>query len=56
MLVRIANRTGPDQTASEEAVCRCLSRPFWQAPSVPNFRTFSVDPVSLRNQSLVRYK
>ena len=45
MLVRIANREDPDQTASEEAVCSgsaLFSRPFWQATSVQNFRTFSI--------------
>ena len=45
MLVRIANRKDPDQTASEEAVwsgLHCLSRHFWQATSVRNFRTFTI--------------
>ena len=35
MLVRIANREDPDQTAASEAVgLYCLFRPFWQAISV----------------------
>ena len=45
MLVRIANREDPDQTAFEEAVSSgsaCLSRPFWQATSVLNFGTASI--------------
>ena len=44
MLVRIANRDDPDQTASSEAVwsgSARLSRLFWQASSVRNFRTFT---------------
>ena len=35
MLVRIANREDPGQTASDH-----LSRPFWWATSVQNFRTY----------------
>ena len=35
MLVRIANNENPDQTASP--------RPFWQAISVQNLRTATVD-------------
>ena len=44
MLVKIANRKDPDQTASSEAVCyvSALFRPFWQATSVQNFRIFTV--------------
>ena len=47
MLVRIANKEDPDQTASSEAVflqkqsdlgILCLSRHFCQATYVPNFR------------------
>ena len=38
LLVRIANREDPDQTASSEMQSvlglHCLSRPFWQAISV----------------------
>ena len=39
MLVRIANREDPDQTASSEEKqsdlgLSCLSRPFWQTTSV----------------------
>ena len=36
MLVRIANREAPDLGLP------CLSRLFWQATRVPNFRTFTV--------------
>ena len=39
MLVRITNREDPDQS---DLGLHCLSRPFWQATSVQNFRTFSV--------------
>ena len=42
MLARIANREDPDQTASSQQSdlgLHCLSRPFWQATSDPNFRT-----------------
>ena len=42
MLARIANREDPDQTASSALGLPCLSRPFWQATSVRNFRTFTV--------------
>ena len=38
MLVRIANVEAPDQTASSAL----LSRPFWQAIIVRNFRTFTI--------------
>ena len=41
MLVRITNREDPDQTASSDLGLPCLSRPFWQATSVRNFRTFT---------------
>ena len=41
MLVKIANRKDPDQTAN--LGLRCLSRPFKQSISVQNFRTFTVD-------------
>ena len=41
MLVRIANREDPDQTASSEAVTIWLVL-FWQTTSVRNFRTFIV--------------
>ena len=37
MLVRIANRTGPDQTVSKKQSdlgLLCLTMPFWQATSV----------------------
>ena len=42
-LVRIANREDPVQTAFESRLgLHCLSRPFWQATSVQNFRIFTV--------------
>ena len=37
MLVTIANREEPDQTASSDLGLRCLS---WQATGVRNFKTF----------------
>ena len=44
--VSIANREDPNQTASPEKQSDlglpCLLRPFWQATSVQNFRTFTV--------------
>ena len=40
MLVRMANREDPDQTA-------CLSRTFKQVTSVQNFRTFTVSILPL---------
>ena len=40
MIVRIANREDPDQTA--DLGLHCSSRPFWQTTSVQNFRTFTV--------------
>ena len=45
MLVRIANREDPDQTAYSEAVRSgsALFRLFILATSVQNFRTFTVD-------------
>ena len=46
MLVRIVNREDPDQTVSLEEQPdqdqHCLSRTFWQATSVRNFRTFTI--------------
>ena len=39
ILVRIANREDPDQTASSDLG---LSRPFWQTANVRSFRTFTV--------------
>ena len=43
VLVRIANREYPDQTASSTDLgLPCLSRPFWQATSVQIFRTFTI--------------
>ena len=45
MVVSLANREDPDQTASSEAI-QCGSvlfvYVFWQAISVQNFRTFIV--------------
>ena len=40
MFVRIANREDPDQQS--DLGLPCLSRPFGQATSVRNFRTFTV--------------
>ena len=40
MLVRKANMEDSDQTAS--SVMGCLSRPFWQATSIQNFRPFTI--------------
>ena len=37
--VRVANREDPDQS---DLGLPFLSRPFWQVPSVQNFRTFTV--------------
>ena len=48
MLVRIANREDPDQTASSEAAwygSALLPRPFCQATSVRNFRTSTVSKI-----------
>ena len=44
MDVRIANREEPDQIASLDLiwVCPVLTRLFWQATSVRNFRRFTV--------------
>ena len=39
MLVTIANMEDPDQSGLG---LRCLSRHFWQATSIQNFRTFIV--------------
>ena len=47
MLVIIANREYPDQTASQKQSdlgLHCLSRPFWQVTSFQNFRTFTILP------------
>ena len=41
MLVRIANREDPNQTASDLGLHRVL-RPLWQAISFLNFRTFTL--------------
>ena len=45
MLARIANGEDPDQTASEaqsDLGLHCLSRSFWQATRVRNFRTVTI--------------
>ena len=47
MLVRIANREDPDQTRlllqkQSNLGLPYLSRPFWQAASVQNFRIFTI--------------
>ena len=41
ILVRMASREDLDQTASDLGL-HCLSRPFLQATSVRNFRTFTI--------------
>ena len=41
ILVRIANREDPDQTQSDLGL-HCSPRPFWQATSIKNFRTYIV--------------
>ena len=41
MLARIANREDPDGKKQSDLGLRCLSRPFWQALSVRDFRTFT---------------
>ena len=54
MHVRIANRDGPDPTASSEADqgLHCLSRHFKQAPSVQNFRTSTVHLIKLQTSDI----
>ena len=44
MLVRIANREDTDQKKQSDLGLRCLSRSFYQATSVGNFRTMTVGP------------
>ena len=46
MLVRIANREDPDQTASDLGL-HCLSRPFLQAPTEFNLEG-AIDPLFTR--------
>ena len=46
MEVRIANREDPDQTASDLGLLY-LSRLFWQATSVRNFRIFTVHKMNI---------
>ena len=43
---RIANREDPDQTATSGL--GCLSRPFCQATSVQNFRSFTIPATLLQ--------
>ena len=47
-LVRIANREDLDQISfqkqSKLGLC-CLSKPYWQATSVQNFRTITIRPI-----------
>ena len=45
LLVRIANREDSDPTTSDLDL-HCLSRSFWQATSVRNFRAFTVIKIS----------
>ena len=58
MLIRIANREDPDQTASSEQSdlgLHRLSRSVWQATSVGKFRKFTVSEVLtyLRSSAVV---
>ena len=54
MLIRIANRTDPYQTASSDQGLHCFSMPFWSASSVQNFRTTrNVPYVHLRLDSIL---
>ena len=48
MLVRIANREDPDQTLVKQSDLGLgfLYRPFYQATSVRNFRTFIVSAIA----------
>ena len=46
MLISIANREDPDQTASSD----CLSKPFWQIFSVKSFRTIRYIYLSFQAQ------
>ena len=41
MFIGIANWEDPDQSASDLGL-HCLSRSFWQATSIHNFRTFTI--------------
>ena len=56
MLVRIAKREGPDQKKQFDLGLPCLSRPFWQATSVRNFRTYAIMPIiqSLKYKTCVK--
>ena len=54
MLVRISNRQDPDQTASSKQSdlgLHWLSRRFWEASSVKNFRTFMVLSYDVASES-----
>ena len=55
LLVRIANREDPDLKKKSDLGLLCLSLPFWQATSVPNFRTFTVgsDRQKIREQKIL---
>ena len=54
MLVRIANREDPDQTASQSDLhLGCLSMPIWQASSVQNFKIFTVHVIFMRKSLYV---
>ena len=48
ILARIANREDPDQTASLD----CLFRSFWQAASVQDFRTFTVQSMEKNDKKI----
>ena len=56
MLVRIANREGPDQKKQSDLGLPCLSRPFWHGFSVRNLRTYTIYPIiqSLQYQTCVK--
>ena len=45
MRVRIENGEGPNQTKSDLGL-HCLSRPFWQALGVQNFKIFTISDCS----------
>ena len=51
MLVRMANREDPDQTASEGAIwsgSALFVKAFWQATTVQNFITFTENVLKFR--------
>ena len=51
MLVRIVIMGDSDQTSSSSLGPHCLSRPFYQATSVQNFKTFTIITVLLFAQA-----